>query len=406
MLSSERVRRYIATLIGCLIALSAFFTYKYATRGSVFETRVKAGFIYIGDASNGYTTNFMEAQKNLEAVFKNRVITTARYNVPADEVGKTLDELARLGCGIIFTNSYGYGETVKEFAKNHPEIQFCQATQINANTKPFVSNYHTFMGHIHEGRYASGVAAGMKLKDLIDAGRITVSQAKVGYVAAYPYPEVISGYTAFLLGVRSVVPEAVMTVMYTNSWNNYTLEKKYAKELIEQEGCVIISQHSDTMGPATACEEEDRSREVYCVSYNESMSDIAPTTYLTGTRINWEPYITQAVKAVLENRKIESALEATINGNDAGSGFKNGWVRMLEINYHTAAKGTKERLEKLTEAFAKGNVHVFSGPYRGTDPENASDTISLTKEYTECKDQSAPSFHYVLDDVIKIRKPL
>ena len=158
------------------------------------------------------------------------------------------------GCDLIFTTSYNYGTVTKEFAEKYPGIEFCMATCANANEEPVLKNYHTFMGKIYQGRYTAGVAAGMKMKELIKEGVITEQQAKIGYVAAYPYAEVISGYTAFLLGVRSVVPDAVMTVRYTNKWNDYRTEKKYAKGLID-EGCVIISQHSDTAGPATACEE-------------------------------------------------------------------------------------------------------------------------------------------------------
>ena len=174
---------------------------------------------------------------------------------------------------------------MKKLAEKYPDIEFCMATCSNANEEPRLENYHTFMGAIYQGRYTAGVAAGMKLQELIDNGTITKEQAKIGYVAAYPYAEVISGYTAFLLGVRSVVPDAVMSVRYTNNWNDYLTEKKYAKEFID-EGCVIISQHSDTTGPATACEATDSDTPVYIVSYNESMANVAPTTYLTGCKIN------------------------------------------------------------------------------------------------------------------------
>ena len=142
-----------------------------------------------------------------------------------------------------------YGEKTKEYAEAYPEIQFCQATCSNANEEPVLKNYHTFMGNIYQGRYISGVVAGMKLQELIEDGEITPGQAKAGYIGAYSCAEVISGYTAFFLGIRSVVPGATMTVRYTNTWGNHLLEKECAKKLID-EGCVIISQHSDTAGPA------------------------------------------------------------------------------------------------------------------------------------------------------------
>jgi basic membrane lipoprotein Med (substrate-binding protein (PBP1-ABC) superfamily) len=139
----------------------------------------------------------------------------AMYNVAEGTEGEYLQGLVDAGCDIIFSTSYNYGITTKEFAQRYPDIEFCMATCSNANEEPYLENYHTFMGAIYEGRYASGVAAGMKLKELLDSGVITAEQARIGYVGAYPYAEVISGYTAFLLGVRSVVEDAVMTVKYT-----------------------------------------------------------------------------------------------------------------------------------------------------------------------------------------------
>lgn len=259
------------------------------------------------------------------------------------------------------------------------------------------------MGKIYQGRYTAGVAAGMKMKELIKEGVITEQQAKIGYVAAYPYAEVISGYTAFLLGVRSVVPDAVMTVRYTNKWNDYRTEKKYAKDLID-EGCVIISQHSDTAGPATACEETAAGTPVYLVSYNQSMEDVAPTTYLTGCKINWKPYMMGAVDAVLNDRVIEKSIKGTVNGNDIGAGFEEDWVQMLELNEITAADGTAEKMQKVIRQFEQGKLDVFRGDYVGADPDDPDDTCDLNQGYTENEFASAPSFHYVLKDVIRIEE--
>ena len=194
-----------------------------------------------------------------------------------------------------------------------------------------------------------------------------------------------------------------MTVKYTNTWGDYHLEKECAKKLID-EGCVIISQHSDTIGPASACEETDRSQNVFFVSYNESMSDIAPTTYLTGCKINWEPYILEAVEAVLYDKEIEKQVEGTIYGNDVGAGFEKSWVEMLEINEFVAAEGTKEKVESLIRDFKNNKVRVFLGDYTGVDPQNPEDTIDLRQEYIENKESSAPTFHYILDDVIHVEK--
>ena len=391
------------TLLGALSLILILSAAGLLVHSRKTDETIRVGFVYVGDSSTGYTNNFYEAQKAVEKAYGGSVVTIAKYNVPEDKAEVALQALIVEECKLIFTTSYGYGETTKIFAKAYPEIQFCQATCANANEEPYLDNYHTFMGRIYEGRYVSGVAAGMKLRELIDEGKITGEQAKVGYVAAFPYAEVISGYTSFLLGVRSVAPEAVMTVKYTNTWGDYHLEKECAKKMIE-EGCVIISQHSDTIGPASACEETNRSQNVFFVSYNESMSDIAPTTYLTGCKINWEPYILEAVEAVLYDKEIEKQVEGTIYENDVGAGFEKSWVEMLEINEFVAAEGTKEKVESLIRDFKNNKIRVFLGDYTGVDPQNPEDTINLRQEYIENKESSAPTFHYILDDVIHVEK--
>lgn len=396
-------RVYIITVLTAIAVIAAVTGIYRMVSGDEEEKKIRVGFIYVGDSSTTYTGNFIKAQTEIENQYGEQVETLAKYNVPEGTEEEALKELVQAKCDLIFATSYAYGEKTKEFAVQYPDIQFCMATGTNANEEPVLENYHTFMGAIYEGRYISGVAAGMKLQELLEEGVITKEQARVGYVGAFPYAEVISGYTAFLLGVRSVVPDARMTVKYTNSWGDYLLEKKYAKELIE-EGCVIISQHSDTAGPAVACEETDAGQPVYLVAYNQSMAQVAPTTYLTGAKINWEPYMVKAVKAVLEGKKIEDCTGGTVNENDVGAGFKEGWVQMLELNEIVAADGTAEKIAELIEQFQKGEVHVFEGDYIGVNPEDPSDTCDLREEYEENRYSSAPTFHYVLQDIITIEE--
>ena len=243
----------------------------------------------------------------------------------------------------------------------------------------------------------------MKLKEWINEGVIQPEDAVIGYVAAYPYAEVISGYTAFLLGVREVVPEATMRVRYANTWSSYYAEKNIAKELID-EGCIVISQHSDTTGPAVACEEASTYRRIIHAGYNQSMLNVAPTTSLISCRINWEPYVTAATTAVLRDKDIESYVKGNVNGNDIGCGFAQGWVQMLELNELLAADGTREQLDTLKQQFVDGDCEVFKGSYIGVDPDDPSDTIDLSTGYRENADSSAPTFHYVLQDIITIEQ--
>lgn len=400
-MKDDKITKYLVTIVCCLVAIGLALFVRVVIRERNNDKVMKVGYVYVGDLCDAYTNNFVKAQREIELQYGERTSSVVKYNVPEDSVEPALEELIKEGCELIFTTSYGYGDKTKEIAMRHPEVQFCQATCSNANSEPVIGNYHTFMGHIYEGRYICGVVAGMKLDALIKEGKLSSNQAKIGYVGAFPYAEVISGYTAFFLGVKSIVPEATMTVKYTNSWSNYQLEKTAARELIN-EGCVIISQHSDTSGPAAACEETERTRTVYYVSYNESMRDIAPTTYLTGSKINWCPYMTKAVGAVLEGKRIEETIMGNVNGNDIGSGFENDWVQMLEINEFIVAEGTQERVMQLIERFQHKDLFVFKGEYTGVDPFDPEDTIDLQAGYKENEKCSAPSFHYVLKDVVMV----
>ena len=389
---------YITTLLVSLAVLLAFSFVYDAWAPAPADTVLKVGFIYESDGSTPFTYNFMLAQQALEQEYPDKVEVHFRSNVRASETEEPLRELVKKGCAIIFINNDS--TQPRDFAREYPDVQFCQISVGDDASGGDPANYHTFSGEIYQGRYISGVAAGMKLRQMIDSGAVSPGNALVGFVGAYPTAEIISGYTAFLLGVRSVVPKAVMKVRYTYSWNSYSLEKAAAAALI-REGCVIISQHSNTTGPAVACEEAFGSRPVIHVGYNQSTIDLATSTSLLSTRINWTPYITGAVKAVMTRTPIEKSVAGSVHGNDMSAGLDQNWVEILELNKYIAADGTAEAISQLIEAFRKGAVTVFKGDYTGTDPQNPADTIDLSKGYIENENSSAPSFHYVLDGVIE-----
>ncbi len=374
-----------------------------AAAGSTAETGttasgdvLKVGFVYIGDETEAYTANFIAAENAIAEKYGDKVECIAKYNVAEDAVEDPVRELCDAGCGIIFTTSFGFGATVKELAQEYTDVQFCQATCSDAAQDPVLSNYHNYMGEIYQGRYVAGIAAGMKLQEMIDAGTITADQAKIGYVAAFDYAEVISGYTAFLMGVRSIVPEATMEVQYAGTWGDFDTEKTMATALIE-DGCVIISQHSDTEGPAKACEDAHaKGTEVYCVSYNQDMTDVAPNTCLISSRQDYAPYELAAVQAVMDGTEIPV---------DQHAGFNDGWVAMTPLNTAIAAEGTQEKLDEAEKAFADGTLKatdVFKGPYTATDPYS-NETIDLTDGFDENATQSAPAFSYVINDIITIK---
>lgn len=396
------MKRYIITT--AVIAVVTILAFSLIT--GVWEPpadigMIKVGFIYENDGSTPFTYNFMLAQTAVEQEYGEKVQILAKSNVHGNATEEPLRELVKKGCNIIFVNTHT--AQVREVAKEFPNVQFCQISIGDAATDAQPSNYHTFSADIYQGRYISGIAAGMKLRQMIGAGVISADQALVGYVGAQHVPEVISGYTAFLLGVRSVCPEAVMRVRYTGAWSSYTLEKACAKTLIE-EGCVVIAQHTNTIGPAMACEEAAAFRPVIHVGYNQSVIDMAPATSLISVRINWTPYIVGAVGAVLKGQTIEKTVAGAVHGNDLCAGLEQNWVEILELNTYLAADGTQERIQQAADALRKGSLEVFKGSYKGTDPENPSDTCDLTQDYAENKDSSCPTFHYVLNDVILIEE--
>ena len=395
-------RVYLLTALTCTVIMAAFICCFRILNLSGGRDHIKVGFIYDNDESTPYTYNFSLAKDALEKKYPDRVEIESRSNVLDEDMEEPLRELADGGCDIIFFN--GYSTLVRDLATQYPNTEFCQASYMDMSDQEVPANYHTFKGEAYQGRYVSGIAAGMKIQQLISDGIITDDEAIVGFVAAFPTSEVISGYTAFLLGVRSVVPTAVMHVCYTHTWSSYALEKASAVQLIN-EGCVIISQHTDTIGPAIACEEASSTGRVFFVGYNQSMSEVAPNTSLVTSRICWDPYVVSAVDALMANKKIESVLSghARIHGTDASAGFESGWVAMDDLNMLIAPYGTQRAIDIAISKFKRGNNdYVFKGSYTGIDPDDPSDTIDLSQGYIENETTSYPLFHYILKDVITI----
>lgn len=362
--------------------------------------KIKVGFVYEGDEGIPGTNNFIRSQHILEEQFGNKIEVMCRSNVIPDKIEQTLDDFVAEGCSLIFTTNYTHSIPTKEAARKYPDVQFCQAFGDNAQEEPVVKNYHTFMGEIYQGRYISGLVAGLKLKQLIDNHQIKASEAKIGYIGAYPYPEIISGYTAFLLGVRAIVPEATMTVVYSYTWGSFSEEKACAEHLIN-ENCIIIAQHTNSIGPAIACEQAAK-KNLFHIGYNQSMTDVAPQTSLISTRINWTPYILGAVEAMVKNKKIENVVKGKSIGTDTWAGFDKNWVQMLEVNSFISAPGTEDLIEKTIQGFKKGKISVFHGDYIGINPYDENDTYNLKKEYHENKTSSSPTFNYILKDIITI----
>ena len=391
---------YITTALTCVVLLAAFIGCLRLLHLSGGKENLKIGFIYDNDESTPYTYNFSLAKDALEKKYGENIKILTCSNVLDDEMEEPLRDLASKGCDIIFFN--GYSEIVMKLAPEYPEIQFCQTSYMDMYGKTVPENYHTFKGEAYQGRYVSGIAAGMKIKQMISEGIITEDQALVGFVAAFPTSEVISGYTAFLLGIRSVVPNAVMRVCYTDTWSSYAHEKSAAQRLIN-DGCVIISQHTDTIGPAIACEEASQDKEVCFVGFNQSMSEVAPAASLVTSRICWEPYVLSAVEAVKIGKNIESVVKGNIHGNDVSAGFEKGWVEMVDLNLQVAAPGTQEAMDETISKLKRGKTDfIFKGDYTGVNPNNMADTYDLRKGFTENENTSYPLFNYMLSEIITV----
>lgn len=392
-------RVYILCIITSVIMIISSFGIHKLTKNE--EKHIKVGFIFVGDEITPYTENFMKARNHVMEVYGDQIECITKYNVPEEQIEEPLNELVNEKCDYIIAPSYGYGPKVKEMAGKYPEIQFCVPTGDNANAEPVLSNYHNCFGTIYQGRYICGVIAGEKLREMIDSGIITPEQAKIGYVAAFPYAEVISGYTAFYMGVQSVVPETTMLVKYTDTWSNYSMEKQVAMELIDRD-CLIISQHSDTIGPAIACENAKQDIPVYHVGYNQSMTNIAPTRSLVGCTVDYSCYFEQSIYALLHGKKIEDCIDGKVCGQDAMAGIDKGWVRILDINYAILPENIDKVVDDATRKLVDGDIQVFSGPFTGVKPHDADDRIDLNTTFVENEKSSSPAFCYVLDDVIKV----
>ena len=364
------MKKFLAMLLALVMALSlvACGEKKDDTQGNgdgdATAAKVKVGFITLHDENSTYDKNFIDAAK--EACANLGLVENEDYFIKTN-VGETEQcaevaaDLVDAGCNIIFADSFGHEPYMIEVAKANPEVQFCHSTGTRAHTEG-LANYHNAFASIYEGRYLAGIAAGLKLNAMIEAGDIKAEEAKMGYVGAFTYAEVVSGYTSFYLGAKSVCPTVTMDVTFTGSWYDETLEKEGAEKLI-QGGCKLISQHADSLGAPTACENAG----VPNVSYNGSTQAACPNTYIISSRINWAPYYEYAIKAVMNGTTIDTDWTGTL---------ATGSVVLTDLNTTVAAEGTAEAIAAATEKLEKGEIHVFDC---STFTTKADDTMNAFK---------------------------
>ena len=392
------MKKFASLLLALVMCLCCLTTAALAERAPVAKDDLKIGFIFLHDENSTYDLNFITAAK--AACEKLGIAYETKTNIPeGQECYDAAAELADAGCDIIFADSFGHESYMIQAALEFPEVEFCHATGTKAHTEN-LPNYHNAFATIYEGRYLAGVAAGMKLNEMIEAGTITADQAKIGYVGAYPYAEVKSGYTSFFLGARSVCPSATMEVTFTYSWYDEAMEKEGAQMLI-QKGCVLISQHADSMGAPTACEVAG----VPNVSYNGSTESACPNTFIVSSRIDWTPYYEMVIKAVQDGTSLDSDWTGTL---------KTGSVVLTDVNEKVAAKGTAEKIAEVTKQLEDGTLHVFDTStftVKGetltsymadvdTDADNTGDTEAIKDGYFhESEFRAAPYFNVQIDGI-------
>ncbi len=377
-----------------------------ATDAPVADSDFKIGFIFLHDENSTYDLNFINAAKEAQAALglsDEQVIF--KTNVPeSNECYEAACDLVDRGCDIVFADSFGHESYMLQAAKEFPEVQFCHATGTMAHTEG-LANFHNAFASIYEGRFLAGVAAGMKLNEMIEAGKFTADEAKMGYVGAYTYAEVISGYTSFYLGAKSVCPTVTMEVQFTGSWYDETAEKEAATTLINR-GCKLISQHADSMGAPTACETAG----VPNVSYNGSTVDACPNTFIVSSRINWAPYFEYIVNCV----KNGEAIAVDWTGD-----IQTGSVVLTAVNEKAAAAGTQAAIDEVSKKLQSGEVHVFDAAtftvggetlasYLAdvdTDANYTPDTEVISDGYFhESEMRSAPYFDLRIDGITTLNE--
>lgn len=368
---------------------------------------VKVGLIALHDSNSTYDKNFIDAfnaacnAKGVTAIIKTGIPESAKVTEEADD-------LVDQGCKFIFADSFGHESHLLASAKKASDVQFAHATGTMAHTEK-VSNFHNAFASIYEGRYLAGVAAGLKLQDMISKDAST--SKKIGYVGAFPYAEVVSGYTSYFLGVQSIVSDVTMEVSYTNSWYDETAEKNAAKSLINR-GCSIISQHADSLGAPTACEEAG----VPNISYNGSTESAGPNTYVISSKINWQPYFELCIDAVLNGTEIPTDYTGTL-----GSSIYDGSVCLVTPGSKAAVSGTEEKLKEVHTKIKNGSLKVFDcskftvngahlTSYKAdvdTDAAYTPDTEVIKTEngvtyFAESEYRSAPYFDVRIDGITEL----
>lgn len=310
----------------------------FAVAQAPAPTPVNVAFVYvspIGDA--GWTFQHDQGRKQMEQALGGKVKTKYVENVAeGPDAERVIRELAQSGNKVIFTTSFGYMNATEKVAKLFPKTIFAHAT--GYKTGPNFANYNA---RFYEGRYLTGVIAGRMTKTNI-----------LGYVAAFPIPEVLQGINAFTLGARSVNPKAEVRVIWVNSWYDPGKEREAALTLLSQ-NADILNQHTDSTAVVQAAEEKGK----YAFGYHSDMSKYGPKAQLTATTHQWGDYYTKTVSEVIAG---------TWKPTSIWGGYKEGMIKLAPLNPVIPAD-VKAEVGKLEDALKAGKFQPFTGPIKDQD---------------------------------------
>ena len=404
----KKFNKVLALCLALVLVVGCFAACGETTPDDPKAENIKVALICLHGDSSTYDKNFIDAFK---LACENKGLTADDYTIVTDipEDTACYDQAADLAesYDLIFADSFGHESHMIKAAKEFPEVEFCHATGTRAHTEN-LPNFHNAFASIYEGRYLAGVAAGMKLVELYgdDEGKVSDENAKIGYVGAFPYAEVISGYTSFYLGAKSIVENATMEVRYTNSWYDETAEKTTALALIDA-GCKLISQHADSWGAPTACEEKN----IPNVSYNGSTEEKCPNTFIIASRINWAPYFEYIIDCVQNDKAIDTDWTGTL---------ATGSVEITALG-GAAAKGTQDKLDEVKKGLQDGTIKVFdcstftvegkeltsfiAGVDDAGDYKPETEVVETANDITfinESAKRSAPYFNIIIDGITAV----
>ena len=372
------------------------------------DTVYTVGMVCIGNEEMAYDRNFYHAADAAKEILAGKGINIEwkyPYDHPeGDPVAEDCIEFAEDGAIAVFLNSYGMENAMLSVAADYPDTVFAALTNEGSKSDDLDNTVNAFPS-IYEGRYLAGVAAGMKLNEMIDNGEITEDEAVLGYVGAYTYAEVVSGYTAFYLGAKSVCDSATMLVEFIGSWGDPAMEATTAQDLIDR-GAVVVSQHSDSTTPATTCQQNG----VYHIGYNIAMDDVAPEASIVSSKIDWTNYFVYVIETLVNG--------GTVDQDYMGHGLKDGDVVLTAVNENIAADGTDEAIETAANAIKDGSLHVFDTSKFTVDGQTVTEAmIDMDADFTpdntnaisdgyyhESFYKSAPAFDLRIDGITLVNE--